>query len=904
MNRSSKRSSSRSRKGGGAGGDKRFDVFDFSQDDHRVEEVSQSLLGKFSTGSSSAVTKYQFLQCFAKGAASLRENVSVEFIDIDAEVEKGADTDSLCEDVSYEITHINSKVAKGAESLGNVSIELIDIDAEGADTDSSCESASYEITRINSKVANSASHQISTGPSDLASEDTCVDRSPEDGLKEREIFETSVVLLSRAANNEDDVIVIFPDFVIYEGQCCTTAKLIFSRSCIKLQGSVVNGGWQRTFDCQWAISDIVGIESEWCRRVETAIVNLLLKGKNATRAGNANEISGIEPVKFSICDPLWSEREKAIRSLNLKYNDLWNANYDDKIDWEEIVSRRQSDVFSPKHCFFEFIEPFEEVIYPKGDADAVTINKRDLELLKPGAFINDTIIDFYINFFFRKLVDLDKDLSSACGGRAAFQRVHKWTKKVNLFEKDYIFIPINYSLDDSLHWSLVVICHPGEVGNLKDKKCDNLSKVPCILHLDSIKGSHRGLMNLFQNYLCEEWKERHGDGDVGISAKFLALQFVPLELPQQENSFDCGLFLLHYVERFLEGAPVNFSPFKISRFSNFLNQDWFPPIEASLKRAHILQLIYDIMVNDHGKEFSGSIGKYPSSIVGHSDSDLSRHVYLEEVHTSTTTCSDKFTSGEKEKENEMSTLLACPPKRFRELGLVSKVSSDTNYQQIGGQSRSVMSPIEEDENGEISDSPQCLEDRNHASAIVSECSSASSFGQQFRELEISTEGRFSRNAKDKDRRPSSQPSLGESHTISVSGRDYSPQANKRLDHPTEADEPETLTTSSEELATCVVEDSEEEYIVEDSEEADEMYNGIEVVQSGNSMHDSKEIEISSSLKNDSFLSREAGESSADFNDNRQHDLIVSNVHTAYGSSKQHSAKRPRVDGSGEINLTP
>lgn len=46
------------------------------------------------------------------------------------------------------------------------------------------------------------------------------------------------------------------------------------------------------------------------------------------------------------------------------------------------------------HCSSD--KSFEDVIYPKGDHDAVTISKRDLELLEPETFINDTIIDFYI----------------------------------------------------------------------------------------------------------------------------------------------------------------------------------------------------------------------------------------------------------------------------------------------------------------------------------------------------------------------------------------------------------------------------------------------------------------------------------------------------------------------------
>ena len=46
--------------------------------------------------------------------------------------------------------------------------------------------------------------------------------------------------------------------------------------------------------------------------------------------------------------------------------------------------------------FFSSNEPFQEVVYPEGDPDAVTISKRDVELLQPETFINDTIIDFYI----------------------------------------------------------------------------------------------------------------------------------------------------------------------------------------------------------------------------------------------------------------------------------------------------------------------------------------------------------------------------------------------------------------------------------------------------------------------------------------------------------------------------
>ena len=48
-------------------------------------------------------------------------------------------------------------------------------------------------------------------------------------------------------------------------------------------------------------------------------------------------------------------------------------------------------------CFHWFsTDDFEDIIYPQGDPDAVSISKRDVELLLPETFVNDTIIDFYI----------------------------------------------------------------------------------------------------------------------------------------------------------------------------------------------------------------------------------------------------------------------------------------------------------------------------------------------------------------------------------------------------------------------------------------------------------------------------------------------------------------------------
>ena len=36
----------------------------------------------------------------------------------------------------------------------------------------------------------------------------------------------------------------------------------------------------------------------------------------------------------------------------------------------------------------------------------------------------------------------------------------RWTRKVNIFEKDFVVVPIN----ENYHWYLCIICYPGQVG--------------------------------------------------------------------------------------------------------------------------------------------------------------------------------------------------------------------------------------------------------------------------------------------------------------------------------------------------------------------------------------------------------------------------------------------------------
>nr|KJB77564.1 hypothetical protein B456_012G143900 [Gossypium raimondii] len=667
---------------------KRFDVFDFAAADERVERESAEILGRFKNPKRcrkppSPLGKYKFLQRFAGRnevsnspidlevedckRTKLRES-SNEPIELDSEVtepqfleshktwERGKIDGPIDVDVEVQVTKTAPKASRYKDKDVNASgtgplctfpaHRPVNMGDEIPDLDNSLQSFSSNDENEQIDIISNDNGLIEMSSSSaFASSHVEFGDSPEEQVSANgsDVHEIE---------KEDVEIIVSPDFIMYRGMYCTEGQLTFSKTFLKFEDFSVNGT-KTKISFIWAVGDIISIDAEWCQRVETAIMNFVLQSKNSKRAENANEISVIESLKFSVYDTCWSERQDSIKSLSVRYRDVWNTLSDKN---EENTLMRQNGRFSSKPYFYDFHEHFEEVIYPKGDPDAISISKRDVELLCPETFINDTIIDFYIkylknkikpeeqhrfhffsSFFFLKLADLDKGLSDECQAKSAFQRVHKWTRKVDIFEKDYIFIPVNYSL----HWSLIVICHPGEVAKLKDDATENLLKVPCILHMDSIRGSHRGLKNLFQSYLTEEWKQRHKEAADDVPSKFLNLQFVPLELPQQENSFDCGLFLLHYVERFLLQAPINFSPSKTTGSSNFLNMNWFPPAEASLKRCHIKRLIYEILEEQSCSSPSvDGIYKYSSSLLPlHSEQD-SGVKSIDQIGSSAETCHD------------------------------------------------------------------------------------------------------------------------------------------------------------------------------------------------------------------------------------------------------------------------
>uniref|UniRef100_A0A8C9R0C5 SUMO specific peptidase 7b n=1 Tax=Scleropages formosus TaxID=113540 RepID=A0A8C9R0C5_SCLFO len=309
----------------------------------------------------------------------------------------------------------------------------------------------------------------------------------------------------------------------------------------------------------------------------------------------------------------------------------------------------------------------------------IAVTTEDLQCLNSGEFLNDVIIDFYLkylmlekapkemvershifsSFFYKQLTRKDvsgEEVSSVAAKHRRHQRVRTWTRHVDIFKKDYLFVPVN----QEAHWYLVVICFPSllnplyeEWGNsattgnsgakkktespaLEDRsqnsnskttstyfkramgvmertgdnsvcgqrelksvpKCTQLgcqretvSKRPCILIMDSLKLSlHEKIFTLLREYLQVEWEVRRGS-----PRNFTAEQMKGslCRVPLQDNSSDCGVYLLQFAESFLQNPVVHFDlPLNL--------ENWFPRQQVRRKRDEIRELVLQLYRKQKG----------------------------------------------------------------------------------------------------------------------------------------------------------------------------------------------------------------------------------------------------------------------------------------------------------------
>ncbi|XP_051986933.1 sentrin-specific protease 2-like [Xyrauchen texanus] len=172
------------------------------------------------------------------------------------------------------------------------------------------------------------------------------------------------------------------------------------------------------------------------------------------------------------------------------------------------------------------------------------ITQRDLATLQEGSWLNDEVINFYMNLVMsrseqeigcRKVYSFSTFLFPKLHG-GGYTSVRRWTKAVDLFIYDIILVPLHLGV----HWSLAVV-------DFKSKS---------VRSYDSMGQRHDDICNMILLYLKEEFKVKKGR-DLDIS-KWTVSSVRPTEIPQQKNGSDCGVFVCKYADYISRGRNLTF----------------------------------------------------------------------------------------------------------------------------------------------------------------------------------------------------------------------------------------------------------------------------------------------------------------------------------------------------------
>ena len=245
--------------------------------------------------------------------------------------------------------------------------------------------------------------------------------------------------------------------------------------------------------------------------------------------------------------------------------------YEDIIARMQIVRKGIKELKEPKVEVEDKLVPLNdkdrvkvESYWSKGSANQILVSAfkidvsvSDIRTLADGKWLNDNVIDFYLtlvterckneNFKGPKSFVFSTHFFSTMEGPKGYKGVERWAKRknVDVTKMDYIFVPINRN---NVHWCLAVI-------NNKERKFQ---------FYDSMGGGGAPALSLLRLYMISE-SERLFSNDPGMQEKYRRMYYEDFEIcdriecPQQENSYDCGVFTCKAVEVLSRGRKLIFS---------------------------------------------------------------------------------------------------------------------------------------------------------------------------------------------------------------------------------------------------------------------------------------------------------------------------------------------------------
>ncbi|KAJ8729114.1 hypothetical protein PYW08_000695 [Mythimna loreyi] len=171
------------------------------------------------------------------------------------------------------------------------------------------------------------------------------------------------------------------------------------------------------------------------------------------------------------------------------------------------------------------------------------IHRRDLQTLSGLNWLNDEVINFYMNLLMQRSEER-KDLPKVYATNTFFYPklmqsgqagLRRWTRKVDIFAHDILVVPVHLGV----HWCLSLV-------DFRARK---------INYLDSMGGRNQACLDALLQYLKDEHQDKKGAPFDASGWKTECLK----DIPQQMNGSDCGMFACTFAEFSARDAAYSFT---------------------------------------------------------------------------------------------------------------------------------------------------------------------------------------------------------------------------------------------------------------------------------------------------------------------------------------------------------
>jgi sentrin-specific protease 1 len=242
-------------------------------------------------------------------------------------------------------------------------------------------------------------------------------------------------------------------------------------------------------------------------------------------------------------------REAALEEQLARSMKLCLAVLDDREEPEEPALPKLTDEMLRDIRNALVHSPADEVLV---EGFGLRITRKDLHTLSGLNWLNDEVINFYMNlliarghasdkypkvhamntFFYPKLLS---------GGHASLRR---WTRKVDIFAQNVVVVPIHLDI----HWCMSII-------DFRDKS---------ITYYDSMGGNNPKCLTALKQYLQDESIDKKKQTYDMSNWKLYSAK----KIPQQMNGSDCGVFSCMFAEYVCANKKITFTQDDMPYFRN------------------------------------------------------------------------------------------------------------------------------------------------------------------------------------------------------------------------------------------------------------------------------------------------------------------------------------------------